>query len=47
MPENSALFNALAASLALVAVECADAVQCLSGDLDAFDYAGRFGSVRS
>jgi hypothetical protein len=32
MPDNSALFNALAAGLALDAVECADAVQRLSGD---------------
>jgi hypothetical protein len=32
MPDNSALFNALAAGLALDAVECAESVQRLSGD---------------
>ena len=32
MPDNSVLFKALAAGLSLDAVECADAVQRLSGD---------------
>jgi hypothetical protein len=32
MPDNSGLFNSLVKDLALDPVECADGVECLSGD---------------